>query len=128
MIISNAVLADIMVGLPAYKTNYAVFLRRVDTGIFNHFHIRAEPLRVQICKLVEAGVDMFNLSSHYAWEQDTDLPKIMKMAPTAAVYLEMTQCLAFGPRSTGSRGWRLTTPEMFTTAPIPHASCSNCGS
>ena len=66
---------------------------------------------------VAAGVDMLNLSASYFTEQQTDLAKMRKVAPGAAVCLEMTHCITTGERLTtgGSDNFlfRRTTDEQF---------------
>ena len=81
------------------------------------YPVMHDPLGIDLAAMVEAGVDMVNLSSHYYTEQQTDLPAIRKMVPDAAVYLEMTHCTA-----TISRNFRATTDEQFyTTAHLAYA-------
>jgi len=69
--------------------------------------------------MADAGVDMLNLSIFYFTEQQTDLAKIRTAVPGAAIYLEMTHCIAIGKR-VGKGGdnfiFRRTTDEQFYTA------------
>jgi len=82
-----------------------------------------DPLGLGPSMMAEAGVDMLNLSKHYVWAQQTDLPKIAAMAPDSSVYLEMTQTtmrrrLPSFDRTRGGREadeFRMTTAEQFTT-------------
>ena len=88
-------------------------------------------LGLDLPAMVEAGVDMVNLSAHYFTEQQTDLPTICQMVSDAAngraaVYLEMTHCAAIGRRMTkrgyDNFGFRRTTDEQFyTTAHLAYA-------
>lgn len=79
-----------------------------------------DPLGIDLKMMVDAGVDMINLSASYFTEQQTDLSAIRKMVPDAAVYLEMTHCTAMGVKLTESGGdkftFRRTTDEQFYTA------------
>jgi hypothetical protein len=56
-----------------------------------------EPLGIDLPAMVEAGVDIVNVSSSYFTQQQTDLPEIRRMAARAAVYLEMTHSAYNGP-------------------------------
>lgn len=49
-----------------------------------------DALGLDIPRLVEAGVDMFNLSGWYDTTQQSDIPEIRELAQNAAVYLEGT--------------------------------------
>jgi len=49
---------------------------------------------LSIERLVQAGVDMFNLSGWYHTIQRTDIPEVRKRAPDAGIYLEMTHSTA----------------------------------
>lgn len=52
--------------------------------------LHAHPnLGIDAAKLYDAGVDMFNLSSHFFTSQQSDLAKIRTIVPDAAIYLEM---------------------------------------
>ena len=75
-----------------------------------------DALGIDLPRLVAAGVDMVNLSTHYVWEQESDLPKIVQMVPDAAVYLELTQTLMMSHREKGENWWLLSTPEQLCTA------------
>ena len=72
-------------------------------------------LGIDLPTMVEAGVDMVNLSGYYFTVQQTDLPRIRERIPAAAVYLEMTHCTATGPSRGGydSFSYRRTTREQF---------------
>jgi hypothetical protein len=71
-------------------------------------------------KMYEAGVDMFNLSASYFTVQQTDMAKIKKMVPDAAVYLEMCHTTLTGKslssKSYDSVTFRRTTNEQYYTA------------
>ena len=82
-----------------------------------------DPLGIDPRRMVDAGLDMINLSNHFVWEQQTDLPQIVQMVPEAAVYLEMTQTMMIRPRldfdpkqGGGAEVSRMTTDEQFYTA------------
>ncbi len=47
-------------------------------------------LGLDVKKLYQAGVDMFNLSCWYDTTQNTDAAQVRKMLPNAAIYVEMT--------------------------------------
>jgi len=47
-------------------------------------------LGLDLPRLFDAGLDIFNLSGYYCWQQQTDLPEIVRRVPEAAVYLELT--------------------------------------
>ena len=82
--------------------------------------IAYDPLGIDLKAMVDAGVDMINLSASYFTEQQTDLPEIREIVPDAAIYLEMTHCTAMGVKLTESGGdnftFRRTTDEQFYTA------------
>lgn len=58
-------------------------------------------LGIDLPAMVDAGLDMVNLSGYYFTIQQTDLPKIRPLIPRAAVYLEMTQSVWNGPSIPG---------------------------
>ena len=75
-------------------------------------------LGIDLPAMVEAGLDMVNLSGFYFTIQQTDLPVIRELVPNATIYLEMTHCTTTG-RTVG-RGYdnftfRRTTPQQFYT-------------
>lgn len=77
-----------------------------------------DPLGIDLPTMVEAGVDMINLSAFYFTEQQTDLPTIRQMAPDATLYLEMTHCTSIGRvlnRGYDNFTFRRTTDEQFYT-------------
>lgn len=81
-------------------------------------------LGLDVASMADAGVDMFNLSSHYFTMQQSDLAAIRRLAPDAAVYLELTHTTATGPSL--SKGYdsfsfrRTTAPQYATTAHLAY--------
>ena len=79
-----------------------------------------DALGIDLPAMVEAGVDMVNLSASYFTEQQTDLPAVRRTIPDAAVYLELCHCTALGVRvsKTGydSYLFRRTTDHQYYTA------------
>ena len=78
-------------------------------------------LGIDVGLWAQAGVDMFNLSSHYFTSQQTDLADIVKEVGGKAVYLEMTQTIRTGKiLVSGSKysdfTYRRTTDNQFYTA------------
>ena len=74
---------------------------------------------IDLPAMVEAGLDMVNLSGYYFTIQQTDLPKIRKMVPNASVYLEMTHSVWNGPSIPGkydSFTFLRTTEQQYYTA------------
>ncbi len=79
-----------------------------------------DPLGLDLPAMVEAGLDMVNLSASYFTVQQTDLAVIRRSVPQAAVYLEMCHSIWNGRKPVG-KGYdtfpfRRTTPEQFYTA------------
>jgi hypothetical protein len=77
-----------------------------------------EPLGIDLPAMVEAGLDMVNLSGFYFTIQQTDLAAIRKTIPKAAVYLEMTHSSWNGPpiaKGYDSFPFLRTTPQQFYT-------------
>jgi hypothetical protein len=82
-------------------------------------------LGIDLPSLCEAGLDMINLSPHYFTQQYHDLPQIRKLAPQAALYLEMCHCTMtgqpMGPGSGDIRQYTRTTDQQFyTTAHVAY--------
>jgi hypothetical protein len=79
-----------------------------------------DSLGLHLPTIVDAGVDMINLSVSYFTEQQTDLAEIRKQVPDAAIYLEMCHCTTTGRRLTEGGGdnmlYRRTTDEQYYTA------------
>jgi hypothetical protein len=74
---------------------------------------------IDLPAMVEAGLDMVNASGYYFTIQQTDLPKIRKQVPKAAVYLEATHSIWNGPSLPGkydSFSFMRTTEPQFATA------------
>jgi hypothetical protein len=67
--------------------------------------------------MVDAGLDMVNLSASYFTAQQSDMETICQLVPGAAVYLEMTHCTTTGPSRGGydSFSYLRTTDEQFYT-------------
>ncbi|MCX7824005.1 MAG: hypothetical protein N2689_00415 [Verrucomicrobiae bacterium] len=79
-----------------------------------------DPLGLDLPAMVEAGLDMVNVSASYFTVQQTDLAAIRRSVPQAAVYLEMCHSIWNGKKPPG-RGYdtfpfRRTTPEQYFTA------------
>jgi len=79
-----------------------------------------EALGLDIPSLAVAGVEMFNLSSHYyTIQQDLDVAAVRAQARDATIYLEMTHVTAVGNDPDRKYGdadfYRRTTDEQFTT-------------
>jgi hypothetical protein len=66
------------------------------------FLVAHDPLGIDLPAMVEAGLEMVDLSSYYFTVQQTDLPIVRKMVPGAAVYLEMTHSAYNGPSVPGA--------------------------
>jgi hypothetical protein len=83
---------------------------------------------LDVTKLRQAGVDMFNLSGWYHTTQRTDLSAVRKLVPGAAVYLEMTHSTGWHPHFVkpskyGTQGDPRTSDHQFyTTALLAHRS------
>jgi hypothetical protein len=81
---------------------------------------------LDVAKLHQAGVDMFNLSGWYHTTQRSDLATVRKRAPGAAVYLEMTHSTGWHPyfvkpSEYGTQGDPRTSDHQFyTTALLAH--------
>ncbi len=74
-------------------------------------------LGIDLRDMVDAGLDMVNLSAYYFTQQQTDLPIIRELVPDAGVYLEMTHTTSVGPSRGGydSFSYIRTTDEQFQT-------------
>lgn len=82
---------------------------------------RHHELGIDLRKWVDAGVDMVNLSCHYVTEQQSDLAKVCRTVPEAAVYLETTYvnqryAKPLGPKVSSNEVYRKMTAEQFSTA------------
>ena len=101
--------------LDADKENgYRWLCVRIPAFIGDH-----ERIGVDVAKWSDAGVDMFNVSSHYFTCQQTDIGEMVKLAPDKTFYLEMTQATRSGkilrPGYDGF-SFRRTTAEQYYTA------------
>jgi hypothetical protein len=74
---------------------------------------------IDLLELVDAGLDMVNLSASYFTVQDHDLASVRRMLPETAVYLEMCHCTMLG-KAVGNGGDRhlflRTTDQQYYTA------------
>lgn len=83
-------------------------------------------LGLDVRRLRNAGVDMFNLSCWYHTTQRSDVAKVRQLAPNAAIYLEMTHATAshrYFMKQTpyGTHGDPRTSDHQFyTTALLAH--------
>ncbi len=77
-----------------------------------------DDLGVDLQEMVDAGLDMINLSAFYFTQQMNDVALVREMAPEACVYVEMCHCTMTG-RSVGGYGdnriFRRTTDQQFYT-------------
>ena len=79
-----------------------------------------DPLGLDLPALVDAGLDMVNVSASYFTVQQSDFAAIRRSVPNAAVYLEMCHSIWNGRKPVG-KGYdtfpfRRTTPEQYYTA------------
>ncbi|MFP4027223.1 MAG: hypothetical protein ACLFWL_05480 [Candidatus Brocadiia bacterium] len=75
---------------------------------------------LDVQRLHEAGVDMFNLSGWYHTTQRTDVGRVRELVPDAALYVEMTHSTSRYPHfiqnpNYGCDGDPRTSPEQFYT-------------
>ena len=79
-----------------------------------------DALGIDLGAMVQAGVDMINLSPTYLTDQQTDMAKVCEfVGPRVSVYLEMCHCTLEKKVSTkgyDSQLFRRTTDEQFFTA------------
>ncbi len=81
---------------------------------------------LDVRKLADEGVDMFNLSGWYQTNQRTDIAQVRKIVPEAAIYLEMTHSTGahsiLGAGSNyGTAGFPRTSDEqLYTTAHLAY--------
>jgi hypothetical protein len=89
------------------------------------FLVAHDPLGIDLPAMVEAGLEMVDLSSYYFTIQQTDLPIVRKMVPGAAVYLEMAHSAWNGPSLPGTydafQFVRTTDQEFYTGADLVYA-------
>ena len=81
-------------------------------------------LGIDLPEMVEAGLDMINLSPTYFTQQVHDVALVREMAPDATIYLEMCHCIMTG-RSVGGYGdnrlfSRATDQQFYTTAHVAY--------
>ena len=81
---------------------------------------------LDVRRLYEAGVDMFNLSSWYHTAQRTDLAEARQLVPDAAIYLEMTHSTGWYPHFLRSPDYgtvgdvRTSDHQFYTTAHLAY--------
>lgn len=78
-----------------------------------------DPLGLDLPAMVEAGLDMANVSSFYFTTQQSDFAAIRRQVPQAAVYQEMCHSTGNGTRLVPGYDtftFRRTTPEQYYTA------------
>ena len=79
---------------------------------------------IDLAEMVDAGLDMVNLSPSYFTCQDHDLALIREELPDAAIYLEMCHCTMTG-KTVGAGGdnflfLRTTDQQYYTTAHLAY--------
>ena len=81
---------------------------------------------IDLKQMVDAGVDMVNISAYFFTEQQNDMAAIRQMIPDTSLYLEMCHCSQVGPL--GNPGeydeftFRTVTPNQFyTTAHLAYS-------
>lgn len=78
-----------------------------------------DPLGIDLQAMLDAGLEMVNISASYFTTQQTDLPIIRKIVPDATIYLEMCHTTLSGPPIPGffdSSPFLRTTEQQFYTA------------
>ena len=75
--------------------------------------------------LVDAGVEMLNLSASYFTFQASDVARIRRLVPDVALYLELCHCTMTGRRLTTTGGdnflfLRTTDEQYYTTAHVAY--------
>jgi hypothetical protein len=85
-------------------------------------------LGLDVKKLYDAGVDMFNLSCWYDTTQITDTPSVRNLVPNAAIYVEMTHTTGMNPHfHENKQGYgtiekpRTSDEQFYTTARLAYA-------
>jgi hypothetical protein len=82
-----------------------------------------DPLGIDLPAMVDAGLDMVNVSTSYFTNQQTDLPVIRRPAPGAALYLEMTHSVYNGPNRAKYDNFpflRTTDQQFYTGAHLAY--------
>ena len=80
---------------------------------------------IDLPSMVDAGVEMVNLSPTYFTFQDHDLAKVRRLVPDVALYLEMCHTTMNGARLTTTGGdnflfMRTTDEQFYTTAHVAY--------
>lgn len=80
---------------------------------------------VDLPSIVDAGVEMVNLSASYFTFQAHDVARIRRLVPDVALYLEMCHATMTGQRLTTTGGdnflfLRTTDPQFYTTAHVAY--------
>jgi hypothetical protein len=78
-----------------------------------------DPIGMDLQAMVDAGMEMVNVSASYFTVQQTNLPIMRKIVPDASIYLEMTHTTLTGPpipASWDSAPFLRTTDQQFYTA------------
>ena len=80
-----------------------------------------DSIGMNVSRLADTGVDMFNWSYSYYTAQDGDLAFIRRLAPQAAMYVEMTSCSSLGRAVDRAPGdnyefMKTSTEQFYTTA------------
>ena len=81
--------------------------------------VMLDPLGINVAKLADIGVDIFDLSHSFYTAQNGDLTFFREQAKNASVYLEMTSCASIGrpvDKVVGDNSEFIkTSPEQFYT-------------
>lgn len=77
-----------------------------------------DTLGIDLRAMVDAGVDMINLSCYYFTQQQNDLTKICALLPDAAVYNEITYCSSRNTVVSGTRDGSIQTDSQLHTAAV----------
>ncbi|WP_432799938.1 hypothetical protein [Poriferisphaera sp. WC338] len=116
----KAIMSDVIRSIRTYLDNNSHGNRRKLCVRIPAFISDHDRIGLDVKKWAEAGVDMFNISSHYFLCQQTDLPQMVKMAPNKAFYLEMTHTTrtgkVFNSKSYDGFTIRRSTETQFYTA------------
>ena len=80
---------------------------------------------IDLPSIVDAGVEMLNLSPSYFTYQDHDVARIRRLVPDVALYLELCHCTMTGERLTTTGGdnflfMRTTDQQYYTTAHVAY--------
>ena len=80
---------------------------------------------IDLPSIVDAGVDMINLSPSFFTFQAHDVARVRRLVPDVAVYLEMCHCTMTGQRLTTTGGdnflfMRTTDQQYYTTAHVAY--------